>query len=441
MVLLIFIYILILALVDSSTSSLVFMFIIYIIGYLFANSISIKYRIHAQKLFNIIYIAYITSSFVVSASFSTSDFFLLSDPTRYIDSYLNRRNFFYDLQDLKDCYLNFSDSNFLYNSYLTIMSVFANKYLGGMTIFSMTLCQVFWGVISSNLLYKILIRHVEYTKAYIYALIYALFSLTFFYSIVIVRDIIICFLYLAAFNIIDQKFEWKGVLKLILIIFFTWGVRLYSGIFSCVFLGYYLYSKMRSGSLKHIATFIFTIVLIIALGLIFASSIFEQTIQEFNIYNELSNERSGGGIVSKLQSLPIGISQIAIVLFIMLGPLPPLSLYTNVATFSHFLMSTLFSIAGIFWFLVFYSLLYNLIVKKYFLKIQFQNNILLLICLLFMLANATHPDIRRMLPVYPILFIQHIEICEMCGTTLFGSPISKIMIVLYIIVGLSLTIL
>ena len=118
---------------------------------------------------------------------------------------------FFNGEDLYKCYFEFSDSNLLYNAYLNVMAVFANTKLDGMTVFGMTLLQTVWGILSSIVLFRILTRHIEVDKAFRYTLIFSLCSLFLFYSTVIIRDIIICFLYLCAFDIVDRKFSLLGV--------------------------------------------------------------------------------------------------------------------------------------------------------------------------------------------------------------------------------------
>ncbi|MEY8686515.1 hypothetical protein AB9N12_10420 [Bacteroides sp. AN502(2024)] len=315
------------------------------------------------------------------------------------------------------------------------MAMFANNDLGGMTVYGITLLQTVWGILSAIVLFRILSRHFEVEKAFHYTLLFALCSLFLFYSTVVIRDIVICFLYLCAFDVVDQKFSLTGLMKLGVIMILAWGIRLYSGIFATAFIGYYLYVRCRTGNLKLITTFLFAVLLIVVAGAILSSSLVEQTTAELEGYEELSAERSAGGMVSKLQSLPFGISYFAIVCFTMVRPLPPFAIYSGVQTFSHIVMSSMCLIAGFFWFVVFYSLCCQLFLKKYIFKIPFEQVVMLLVCLVFMLANASHPDIRRMLPVFPILFIQFAEICEAEKVTLFDSKISKCLMAFYVVMA------
>lgn len=318
------------------------------------------------------------------------------------------------------------------------MAVFANTKLDGMTVFGMTLLQTVWGILSSIVLFRILTRHIEVDKAFRYTLIFSLCSLFLFYSTVIIRDIIICFLYLCAFDIVDRKFSLLGVLKLLILVILAWGIRLYSGIFMVTFLTYYVYVRFRNSQLKSVATILFAAVIIAAGVGLMASSLMEQTTAELQGYEELSAERSAGGIVSKLQTLPPGISHLAIVLFTMIRPLPPLGIYIGAETFSHFVMSTMCLIAGFFWFVVFYSLCYKLFIQKYIFKISFETVVLLIVCLVFLLANASHPDIRRMLPVFPVLFTQYAILCEHENEKPFGWKIPKFLMTVYVALAIGL---
>lgn len=434
------ILVLILSALDNSESTCCFLCVIYLLGIVYSLTIPKEYREYRFKLLNGVYPVYIVSALLVSISFSATDYYLVSDSSRYIENYMQRTQMFFDSEDLYKCYFEFSDSNLLYNAYLNIMAMFANTKLDGMTVFGMTLLQTVWGMLSSIVLFRILARHIEVERAYSYTLMFALCSLFLFYSTVIIRDIIICFLYLCAFDIVDRKFSLFGVLILLILIFLTWGIRLYSGIFMVVFLAYYVYVWLRNSHLKSVATILVAVVIIIAGVGLMASSLMEQTTAELQGYEELSAERSAGGIISKLQSLPSGISHLAIVLFSMIRPLPPLGIYAGAETFSHFTMSTLFLISGFFWFVVFYTLCYKLFIQKYIFKIPVEKVVLLMVCLVFLMANASHPDIRRMLPVFPVLFVQYAVLCEHEGVKPFSGRVPELLISGYVVMAIGLLI-
>lgn len=426
------------AVLDNSIASLIIGGGMFILGEVVILIFQRNNYKQSFKLYHIVYAIYIIFAFIVSSSFSINDYFLVSDPSRYLDYFLNSTYVFWNKEDIVRCYLEFTDSNALHNAYLNNIAVYANKSLGGITVYSLTLCHTIWGVLSSLVLFRILSRRFDAKKAFQLTLVFAVCSLFIFYSTVIIRDIIICFFYLVAFDIVDQKFCLSGVIKLLFLIFIVWGIRLYTGLFLATFLFYYIYIWLYNGPFRHLATIIFAVAIVSVSGVILASDIAEQTITELEEYSELAAERSDGGLTSKLQSLPPGLSHLATVFFMMIRPLPPFSVYIGVETLSHFLMSTMLLVAGFFWFVLFYSLCYQLFVKKQIFKIPFDKIVLLVVCLVFMLANASHPDIRRMLPVFPILYVQYAEICKAKEETLFGSETSRTLMVLYILMAFGL---
>lgn len=441
MVLIILLLIVLLSIIDSSISTFFFLCTIYVFGAAFLCTIHRNERKEGLKLFNIVFGIYVVLAFVASLSFTESTHFFVSDSSDYIETYISGTEWLFDKEDFIQCYFGFSDSNALYNAYLNLMAMLSYYFLDGMTVYGMTLLQTGWGILSAVVLFRILIRHFETEKAYQYTLVFALSSLFLLYSIVIIRDIIICFLYLCAFDVIDQKFTLKGILKLVILVFLTWGIRLYSGLFLASFLVYYIYIRFRNSRIRVLAMCSFAIVLLVIIGALMSSSIMNQTNEELQLYQELSMERSAGGVLSKLRSLPFGIRHIVILLYAMIRPLPPLGVYVGIETFSHFVISTLFLIAGFFWFVVFYSLCYKLFAKKYIYQISTEEIVLLGLCVLFMFANTSHLDLRRMLPVYPIIYTQYVKLCQKENVRIFGSKESKFLIFFYFVLAIGLLVL
>ena len=185
----------------------------------------------------------------------------------------------------------------------------------------------------------------------------------------------------------------------------VWGIRLYSGLFISAFIWYYLYKYLHKSSLKPFGTIISVILGIAALLMIFSSSLMEQTTEELASYEELSMERSDGGITSKLMTLPSGVRHVSIVLFAMIRPLPPFDVYSQVESFSNFVISTLALVSGFFWFVCFYSYVGLFIFNHQLKRMKSESVLFLAICFLFLMGNAVHPDVRRMTPVFPALYM------------------------------------
>lgn len=399
-----FLVVLLLTVADGVGSAVMLMFTL-LTGMLICMTLPQKQRSRGMNLLAMVFSIYVSVAYIASLSFSSSESFYVSDSMRYIEGYIKRTTFYYNQQDFYDCYFHFSDSNLLFNAYLTEMALIMNKYFGGMTVYGMTLCLTIFGVLSSLILYKIFLRHFNETYAYNQVLIFSLCSQFFLYSTVIVRDVVICFLYLVALDIIDRKFSLKGFLMLFVVMLLAWGVRLYSGVFLGAFIWYYLYTKMSNGSARLVGKFLAILFGVIIAVAIIGSSLMEQTTEELEVYEGLSQARSAGGIASRLMKLPPGISHLCIVFYTMIRPLPPFSPFVGVESFSNFSIATLSFISGFFWFVCFYTYTFLAIFNHQLKKLDSNKLLLLGIVFLFLLANTAHPDVRRMLPVFPIIYL------------------------------------
>ena len=402
---LVFLLVICLSIFDGSASSAVLMSFILLGGMLSCLTLPLKKRKDGFRLFTITYCVYILVAFVASLSFSANQFFYVSDSMRYISEYIGRTTFYYSADDFYRCYFEFSDSNLLYNAYLNVISLLMNKHYGGMSVYGMTLCQTLFGVLSTMVMYRIFLRHFDDKFAFRQVLLFSLFSPFLIYSSLIVRDIVICFLFLLAFDVVDRKFSILGLIKLVIIMLLAWGIRLYSGLFVSVFIWYYIQIYFRKSSLKSFGTVLSVSLGAIALVAIVSSSLMEQTSEELAVYEELSSERSAGGVLSRLMNLPPGIRHLAIVLFAMIRPLPPFIVYAKVESFSNFAIATMALVSGFFWFVIFYAHAALLAFKNQLKRMKYEEVLLLGICFLFLLGNAAHPDVRRMTPVFPALYM------------------------------------
>lgn len=423
---------------DGSGSAAVMLGLILLICTLFCFSLPKRNRNSSLHLLTIVFSLYVSIAFIVSLSFNENQYFYVSDSMRYIADYMGRTSFQYDFHELKDYYLNFYDSNLLFNAYLNEMALIMNKHFGGMTVYGMTLCLTLFGILSSIILYKIFLRHFDEKYAFRNVLIFSLCSPFFLYSTVIIRDIVICFLYLVAFDIIDRKFSVVRFILLIVVMLLTWGVRLYSGIFIGVFVWYYIYTSIRRTPYKTFGTVTSVLIGIVAIAAVLGSALFEQTTEELIGYEELSMERSEGGVVSRLMSLPPGISNLCIVFFTMIRPLPPFSVFEGVTSFSNFTISSLALLSGFFWFVSFYTFVLLAIFNHQLKKMSFEKILLLGICLLFLLVNAAHPDVRRMLPVFPVLYLLFSYGLKDPVNAKAGTTYKKVLVTCYVVAAFAL---
>lgn len=363
------------------------------------------------KLGGVVLAIYLFSAFVSSFSFSETNFFVVFDCTHYIADYKNVTSI--SSNELMDTalksYIDFGDNNALYNIILHCISYVANSYFDGVNSFYYSLLSVLFGVLSSITLYRILSKSFNEKDAFKYTLLFSLLSLYHFYSVVIIRDICITTFYVLSFEVIQSRFSIRGLLLLVLYMLLAWGFRLYSGLFISLFILYYVYIPISQSKLKYVLIPIFGFIL--AYVIISSMFIIDQTLDEINGFMEYTQDKvdTSGGMSAKLQKLPPGIKQIALVFFTQILPLPPYSYFLEANTLSQYYMALLVFIYGVFWFIVVYTFFYVMAMKKYFMILEMKDNLILLIVLAFIIANTAHPDIRRMMPVYPIIFYYYLK--------------------------------
>ena len=156
------------------------------------------------------------------------------------------------------------------------------------------------------------------------------------------------------------------------------------------------------------------LVCILAIGSIMSASVVSQTMEEVQGYTELSQENSGkGGFVNKLMSLPFGIKHIFLLLFTMIKLLPPLVMYNGVDSLSDFVAATVFSGNFLFWYVVFYLTIIGLVLKKGYKNLSINDYLLLSVSFLFLFVNTAHADIRRMMPIFPVLYVYYVRLKDL----------------------------
>lgn len=426
---------LVLALMDGSLASCAILFPFLVISNYFITSMRHVEISERRKFWLIISTSYILLAYIFSFSFENGNFFLVFDPSHYLLDYQSARNFHLQgiITELYENYINLSDNNVLYNILLVNVAAIGSL-MGGSTVFSMTVLQTGFGILTCCLLYKVLSRYTS--RAYFFSIQYAFFGFLCFYSNVIIRDIIIAFFYLWAINVLLKDFSIGGAVQLLICIFVTLGLRLYSGLFMFVFLVYYFYAKYYNLGLRNIATILAIIVGVVSLGPILSSVVLGQTENELSIYAELSATNSNGGMLSRLQQLPPVISQIAILFFSMIKPIPPFAAFSGLSSFSNFIMSSLFTLSFWWWYIIFYITIIGIVLRKYWKSLSHNELFLLLITFLFLLGNTAHPDIRRMMPMFPILYICYIRVKDDKVSAAWINNDKKLLIVFYVILGL-----
>ncbi len=372
---------------------------------LFGKKSEVRWR---TRIWGVVSFVYLLSALIVSHCFNTVNYFMMSDPCNYIANAASSSSFDFDVAGtLIKCYIQLGDNNGLYNLMISSVGAFYNTSCDGVNSFNLSLISVVFGIMSAVTLFRVLAVYFPEKKAYKYTLTFSLLSLFHFYSVVIVRDICVAFFYLLCFEVVQKRFSIKGLLLLVLYMLLAWGVRLYSGLFAVAFILYYVYSVISNRKIKYIVIPLFAGILIYALFSI--SFVVEQSIAEINLANEDTLDR-GGGLVMKLLTLPPVIKQVAMLFFTQIAPFPPTGFLFTASRIPEVYMSLMVIIYEFWWYLIAYTVFYVLLVKGFVKRIDFTDLLLLGIAVALIIATSSHPDIRRMMPVYPIIYYEYLKL-------------------------------
>lgn len=312
--------------VDLQT--MIFMIAVYLFGFGLLRLFDTKERIQTLKIYSILF--FIGALFIILCYsymvYHKYEYLLVLDSyNAYIpktEAYLENGSYF---QALKEVWLKYTFLDRFQSGYFTYALLFA--YLGkpfNLNFFveqqiSVLFIYPFVGI----LLYKLFILNgFDFKKSYKYSLLICVFSVVFFYSTLVLRDLHILFLYLLAIYFsFNKEFSFYNLMKIILVAFICMTFRVESGLFLLVLIPTYLLLTLHN---KKQRNFLIYISLFILIGLIsFSIAYYNQisSLFEANQENYVEGITEGSGVISSLQRVPIA-GDLASIIYNGVQPLP-----------------------------------------------------------------------------------------------------------------------
>ena len=239
-----------LSIIDGTPASFCVILLLVILGLLECKETKHSAKSYEMKLLGIVTLIYTVSAFVVSRNYLGNHFFLVSDALQYTQwiNLLRAEDDYCSI--VLDNYLGLLDKNSLHEVFVRLVCIFGNNYLGGTTVFYLTLTHTFFGVLAILAIYRTLLYYYDSRESYKYALVFALCSQFFFYSNVIIRDIVIAFCFARGIEIVLDEFKYRKLIPLCVYCIIAMGVRLYSGLFMFSFVIIYFAKKIEKTRLK-----------------------------------------------------------------------------------------------------------------------------------------------------------------------------------------------
>lgn len=255
------------------------------------------------------------------------------------------------------------------------------------------------------ILYNLLANYITDEYSTRMTVIYGFLSYNFFYSAIYLRDVHIGLFFGLYFLLIVFRKGFVGIfycLALTVIIFFF---RPEHGYFSVSFLMAYVYLLVTDKNNKTANKFKIPILILLVLPAISQLAVLQDglnTIQSTSdSYRDFSTSSAGlGSFGSQLLRLPFGIRHIAVGLFSQTLPFPFYAVWEENMFFLPW------SIAAIFWFIVWVVIIYTAVMKPRNPLFKFKElNILFLIAVILILGASANADTRRIMSVYPVVFV------------------------------------
>jgi len=401
---------LLVALLEQRLSILVWGGIWLIIGWVII-SISIPVINKNQSLS--LYYSFFTFYFLYSAicnyyyvSDPLKDYFYARDSTHFFE-YSNMLGSLYSAKDVFHAsFTDFMSADWKAFAFISGIVAFFADYLDNNNILVQKLIIVFFSSMILPFLFNIMCNYFERKKAYLFTLIYGLFSYSLFYSAVLIRDTPIGFFFILLIYLFYLKRSLNKIPLFIILSIIIFLFRPEHGIFSLIFLFAYLYIYLRENNSKYKFLFIIPIIILggIAIGNemdFFFNTINSTTNRYLEHSVDLANSNSLGLVLLKL---PWGLRQLASGLFSQILPFP---FYTGLD--KNGLGFITLSIAALFWFFIWFVLIQFLFSSNK--RKIIDNNlwILLLIASILVLGASVNADTRRIMAVYPIFYIISIK--------------------------------
>ena len=315
---------------------------------------------------------------------------------------------------LVDCFINRNVGGFIENQgyvfYIGILAYIAETFLDGNNLLYQFMGSVLFGSLFSIVLYKIFLIYIDGKKVFKYVLIFSLCSVVFSYGFLFLRDVVILFFYASIQYIVLRKFTVRNLVGLILLSFIVFQLREEHGLFSLVFIAYYIYKAFRK-----IKVLVWLLLLCLpVVFFVYFGTYFDRTVSSMEHYTEFTAEQAkfADGLSLYIFKLPPVIKEVVLFFFSAVSPVPPWKqLFASMNLFDG-IVSLHVIVYTIFWYIVFYSTFKWLVLDGRIKQLPVDMIWLSGIAVLFIVLNLSNPAHRRLMAVYPVIYLAYCLVKE-----------------------------
>lgn len=391
-------------------STLFFIILWLVLGWVFINLMFPK---KTRRNSYLIFVLFFSVYFVYTAITNT---FYIQDP---------QSDFFYSLDSIKF----YNHSNYIVNKGLDLRSIFF-QYRSfpayGLLSFWITKTAYFFGentVLIQKMhinfltafipvfLFNINLKHLTVSRSFYIAIAFGFLTHIFTYSAILLRDMHIAVLYIYGFYLISTKFKFRNLILLLVLGFIVANFRLQNGLFFVLFFWAYLYKSFKNNknfSLRLGMFFMFLLTISFSYYYFDTITLIDDLNNKLSGYEDYHEKRleSGSGFANLLNNKPFLIKKGAFIILSQVAPIPAHEA-TYIQTLEKYqVLAFPLAFALIAWLIALCFFIKGLVSKKIRKIIFSKLNISLLIAIIYILIVASSsPAYRRVLPVYPIIFL------------------------------------
>lgn len=292
--------------------------------------------------------------------------------------------------------------------YLGITSYFANHCLGGNNVLFQILNVSFLAALIPVFVFRILTTFVSVKRAFKSTIVFVFCSYIFYYSPWILRDIHIALLYTIGLSLLYSSFKFYRLLVLCVLAFITFYFRVEHGLFMLFMPLLYVYEQTKGSKIVRYSLITIGVVIMLCLSVLIIPDImaFQGTLERYQHTTQAVAEE--GGLGKHIYRLPTGIKELVIILYSQMFPFPSWNLVADAKDFPQLIICLTQMIAPTFWFVVWFCVIQIIRFKDY--RKSLPNILILsvLIFLFFLLANSSNINPRRLICMYPVLYIFYV---------------------------------
>lgn len=395
---------------SGSFASLFISCFTFVIGYFFCATIKQENRNKGVTLFNIVF-SCLTVFACVHYMDTVVDWKVFADEGRDEYKFWNITEFVRSYPSLKklylDCFIEKNVGGLIENQgyvfYIGFLSWIAEHFFDGNHLLYQFLGTVVFSSLSSVVLYKIFLIYFDAKSSFKHVLIFSLCSVTFYYGFHFLRDISVLFFFLLLTYVFFRKFSVLNLLKMALLSLIIFQLRFEHGLFSILFIAAYVYKQFRK--IKLIMPIV--ALLLVALFFVYFTSDLERALHSMEMYSEMTDNSAfeKQGLSLYIYRLPPIIKEFVIFFYSAISPFPSWHALPNVANVFSFITNAHIMIYELFWTMVFFLAIKWTLLNRKIVKIPMETVLLFIIAILFIILNLSNPSHRRMMSVYPIIYL------------------------------------